>query len=187
MMSDFGLLGLSSLAELNYMRLEAMDLFEHCLTEGKPDALQAFIDRQISQEPPRIELLREVADDLHQRLVGLHEYYLDIWERTLTTLDSDFGLKFNLRFASSPFGNFEVEQVIEQLKTVNDEFGGYDEVMLRKLLDTSVEAALQLRADIAMTERLYVYICDWIDGLNATIARRFWAEGRFDEYTTGVH
>ncbi|MAS33214.1 MAG: hypothetical protein CL610_04355 [Anaerolineaceae bacterium] len=185
-MDDFGM-GLSSLAELNYMRLEAMDLFERCLTEGKPDSLIAFIERQIAQDPPRVELLREVADDLHQRLIGLHDYYLDTWERTLTTLDSDFDLKFDLKFASAPFKRFEVDTVIRQLQKTNPHFNTQDETTLRKTLGQSIDTAAQLRADIGMTERLYVYICDWVDGLNATIARRYWAEGRSDEFAGGVH
>lgn len=185
-MDDYGL-GLSSLAELNYMRLEAMDLFERCLTEGKPDFLIAFIERQISQDPPRIDLLREVAEDLHQRLMGLHDYYLEIWGHTLTTLDSDFGMKFDRKAASAPFNRFEVEGIIRQVRDKNPRFNGQDESLLRKMLDQSVETATQLRLDIGMTERLYVYISDWVDGLNATIARRYWAEGRKDVYASGVH
>lgn len=186
-MDDYGMMGLSSLAELNYMRLEAMDLFERCLTEGKPDSLIAFVERQISQDPPRVELLREVAEDLHQRLMGLHDYYLDIWGRTLTTLGSDFGLRFDRRTASAPFSRFEVEAIIQRVRSENPQFTAHDESLLRKTLDTSVETAVQLRADIGMTERLYVYICDWVDGLSATIARRYWAKGRNDEYASGVH
>ena len=186
-MDDFGMMGLSSLAELNYMRLEAMDLFERCLTEGKPDSLKAFIERQISQDPPRIELLREVADDLHQRLIGLHDYYLDIWERTLVTLDRDFGLYFDLQTISAPFNQFEIEPLIKEIRAGNAQLSSQEEEVLRKMLDTSVETAKQLRADIGMTERLYVYICDWVAGLSATIGRRFWAEGRNDRYSGGVH
>ena len=185
-MDNYGM-GLTSLAELNYMRLEAMDLFERCLTEGKPDSLMAFIERQIAQDPPRIELLREVAADLNQRLMGLHEYYLDIWERTLTTLDSDFGLEFDLSYASAPFEHFEVDVVIEQLRTSHAQFSQQEETMLRRMLDQSVETATQLRADIGMTERLYVYICDWVDGLSATVARRYWLDRHSDEPPQSIH
>jgi|SRR5690606_222318 len=186
-MDDYSMSGLSSLAELSYMRLEAMDLFERCLTEGKPDSLIAFVERQISQDPPRVELLREVAEDLHQRLMGLHDYYLDIWSRTMATLDSDFGLKFDRKTACAPFNRFEVEAIMEQLKRKNSRLTPQDEAVLRKMLDQSVETALQLRADIGMTERMYVYICDWVDGLSATLARRYWDERRNDEYASGVH
>src|SRR5215813_12055956 len=78
-------------AEVNYLRLEAMDLFERCLTEGKPDFLEAFVERQIMQEPPRLELLREVADELHQRLIGLREHHFDVRERAVRTLREKFG------------------------------------------------------------------------------------------------
>lgn len=187
MMDDYSMMGLSSLAELNYMRLEAMDLFERCLTEGKPDSLIAFIERQISKDPPRVDLLREVAEDLHQRLMGLHDYYLDIWGRTISTLGSDYGLEFDRKVTSAPFSRFEVENILARVKEKNPPVSSQDETVLRKMLDQSVETAVQLRADIGMTERLYVYICDWVDGLSATIARRYWAEGRNDEYAGGVH
>ena len=186
-MDDYGMMGLSSLAELNYMRLQAMDLFERCLTEGKPDSLKSFIEQQISQEPPRLILLREVSEDLHERLIGLHEYYLDIWERTLMTLKRDFGLQFDQRTLSAPFDRFEIEPLLEKIRASNDGLTSDEEAVLRKMLDTSLETAMQLRADIAMTERLYVYISDWIAGLSATVGRRFWAEGRDDLYTSGIH
>jgi hypothetical protein len=186
-MDDYNMMGLSSLAEINYMRLEAMDLFERCLTEGQPDSLIAFIERQISQDPPRLELLREVAEDLHQRLMGLHDYYLEIWGRTLATLTQDFGLKFDNRAASAPFNRFEVEAVIAQVRATTPNFSDHDEIILQKMLEKSVETAVQLRADIGMTERLYVYISDWVDGLNATLARRYWANGRTDQAASSIH
>src|SRR5690606_25880350 len=93
LMDDFGVMGLASLAELNYLRLEAMDLFERCLTEGSPACLETFIEEQLSHEPPRLELLREVGEDLHQRLLSLREYHYDVLERVWVTLSQDYGLK----------------------------------------------------------------------------------------------
>lgn len=188
-MDDFGMMGLSSLAELNYMRLQAMDLFERCLTEGKPDSLKHFIDHQISEDPPPLPLLREVAEDLHERLMGLHEYYLETWDRTLLTLQREYGLPFDLHRLSAPFDRFERDSVLQSIRSVNPELSGDPEVALHKLLDTSLETATQLRADIAMTERLYVYISDWVAGLSATVGRRFWAQGRGDDYSpsSSVH
>lgn len=186
-MDDVGYSGLSSLAELNYMRLEALDLFDQCLTEGNPAPMRTFIEQQIAVNPPRIGLLREVAEDLHQRLMGLHENYLEVWQRTLEALKQDFSLDFSRDFASKPFYKFEVDAIIARLNTQAVSLNPKDEAVLRKMLDASVETAVQLRADIAMTERLYVYICDWIDGLNATVARRYWAEGRNDENPANIH
>ena len=186
-MDDQGSGGLSSLAELNYMRLEAMDLFDYCLTEGKPDRLMNFIEQQIAQEPPRLELLREVCEDLHERLMGLHDNYLDVWQRTLDSLRRDFGLKIGKDRASKPFYKFDVNTIIQQMHESDCDISEYDEALLRRMLTVSFETATQLRADITMTERMYLYICDWVDGLNATVARRYWAERRNDNNPGNVH
>lgn len=61
------------MSEKDYLRLEAMDLFERCLTEGIPDYLMVFIEQQIVCTPPRLDLLNDMAEDLRGRLVSLRE------------------------------------------------------------------------------------------------------------------
>lgn len=183
-MDDFGVMGLASLAELNYLRLEAMDLFERCLTEGSPACLEAFIEEQLSHEPPRLELLREVGEDLHQRLLSLREYHYDVLERVWVTLSQDFGMKSEAMDKTQLAG---AAQIIAQLRVDNPNLSADEEALLLKMLDTSLNAANQLREDITMTERLYMCIMDWVDGLNATVARRFWTDGRGGSPSTSVH
>jgi hypothetical protein len=188
-MDDYDGMGLASLAELNYLRLEAMDLFERCLTEGKADFLEGFIEQQISQEPPRLELLREVADDLYQRLLALREYHSDVMERVWRALNDDFGVRLGTVNSADPaetHRHLEHENVMQRLRDYNPQLTQADEVLLREMLDTSLQTAGQLRGDIVMTELLHQYISDWVEGLNATIARRFWADGRSDKYTGGI-
>ena len=69
------------MAEQDYLRVEAMDLFERCLTEGNPLHLMNFIQEHIAQDPPHLTLLQDIADDLQQRLIALRKYHLDIHER----------------------------------------------------------------------------------------------------------
>ncbi len=176
------MMGLSSLAEINYLRLEAMELFERCLTEGRPNALEAFIEQQISREPPLLELLREIAEDLHQRLLSLRESRSDLLERVTRTLTDDFGLGASGFALGDPLVEIEKQLVEVDTHQLTEE----DTILLRKMLDTSLQTATQLREDIAMTERLHLYIQDWLNGLNATVARRFWVNGRGDQ-SGGVH
>jgi len=187
MMDENGVLGLSSLAELNYLRLEAMDLFERCLTEGKTDFLETFIEQQISQEPPRLELLREVGDDLYQRLLALEEYHADLLDRVWRALHDDFGVEIGtLDDLSESQPQLERENVMQRLREYNPLLTEADEVIVSKMLDASLQTASQLRADVTMTEYLHQYVSDWVDGLSATIARRMWVNGRGDKYTSGL-
>lgn len=187
-MDDYGVLGLASLAELNYMRLEAMDLFERCLTEGKPQFLESFIEQQISQEPPRLELLREVGEDLHQRFLALEENYMDLLNRVWRALHDDFGVEIGaLDDLPEAYPHLECDNIIRGLREQNPTLADTDEALLRKMLDASLQTASQLRADIDMTEHLHQYVTDWVSGLSATVARRTWVNGRGDKYSGGVH
>ncbi|MBZ0290053.1 MAG: hypothetical protein K8I30_20680, partial [Anaerolineae bacterium] len=181
MMDDFGMMGLTSLAEMNYLRLEAMELFERCLTEGQPHALQVFIEQQISREPPPLELLREIADDLHQRLIGLREYHTDVLDRVWRTITDDFGFQPTALIGGDPVR--EMEKLIHQIHTSRAPLTDEEAVMLRKVLDTSLDTAAQLREDIIMTEHLYGTLSDWVNAFNAIVGRRFWADGRSDRYS----
>jgi hypothetical protein len=181
--------GLFELAEGNYLRLEAMDLFERCLTEGVPDYLLSFIEQQIAQEPPRVDLLRDVAEDLHQRLLGLREYHFDVRERVLRTLRDDFHL--DLAPIAPPnalekYHLLEAEHVVSFLRQQNPHITRQDEFALRKLVEASVEMAAQLYDDVVMTEEIFLYVMDWLDGLNATFARRFWADDWMEDYNFGT-
>jgi hypothetical protein len=187
MTDDYGVLGLASLAELNYMRLEAMDLFERCLTEGKTDFLETFIEQQISQDPPRLELLREVGEDLYQRLLALEEHYNDLLDRVWRALHDDFGIEIgSLDNLLEMHRHLERENVIQRLREYNPHLSDADEALVRKMLDASLHTAGQLRADVVMTESLHQYITDWVDGLSATIARRLWVNGRGDKHSTDL-
>lgn len=179
MLENSRLEGLFLLAELSYLRSEAMDLFERCLTEGTPDYLMGFIEDQIAQEPPRLDVLRELAEDLHQRLLGLREYHFDVRERVLRTLRDDFQLDLSPLAppnALERYHQLELEGVMGYVRQHNPTLSTRDEYLLRKVVEASLEMASQLHEDVVMTEELFYCVMDWIDGLNATIARRFWMD-----------
>ena len=74
-------IGYFSLAVFQALRLEALDLFDRSLAEGKPEILERFLERQIAQEAPSLELLSQVAEDVHQRLLALRQRHFDVREQ----------------------------------------------------------------------------------------------------------
>lgn len=190
MLDDFRALGLFSFAEQSYLRLEAMDLFERCLTEGKPDCLQAFIEQQILQEPPRLQLLRDIAGDLHQRLLSLREYHFDVRDRVLRTLRDDFKVDISPLAPANALESYHLlplKDVLRRLREQNTNLTDQDAVLLHNMLEASLEMASQLHGDIAMTEHLHAYILDWLNGLHAMAARRAWTGSWDDTPAEGLH
>lgn len=183
MIENSRLEGLFLLAELSYLRSEAMDLFERCLTEGSPNYLMGFIEEQIAQDPPRVDVLRELAEDLHQRLLGLREYHFDVRERTLRTLRDDFHIDLSPLAPANALERYhqlEMEHVMRFLHDQNPLLTRKERCLLRKMVEASLEMAEQLHQDVVMTQELFYCVMDWADGLSATIARRFWGEDWFD-------
>jgi hypothetical protein len=173
--------GLFLLAELSYLRSEAMDLFERCLTEGVPDYLMGFIEEQIAQDPPRLDVLRELAEDLHQRLLGLREYHFDVREQVLRTLRDDFHIDLSPLAPANALERYhmlELDRVMGFLHEQNPALTRKDQFLLRKMVEASLEMASQLHEDVVMTQELFFCVMDWADGLSATIARQFW----FDDW-----
>src|SRR5574341_369616 len=154
MLDDFQSLGLFSIAELSYLRLEAMDLFERCLTEGKADYLEAFIEQQITQEPPRLQLLRDVAEDLHQRLLSLREYHFDVRDRVLRALRDDFQLDITPIAPANALENYHLlrlDAMLDYVRQQNPRLSSSDEALVRNMLEASLEMASQLHGDMMMT------------------------------------
>lgn len=168
--------GLFAFAEHNYLRLEAMDLFERCLTEGSPDFLMAFIEQQLTENPPRLELLEQVAEDLHQRLLGLREYHFEVRNRMLQTLRNDF--QVDLGEIAPPdaldqYHQLTPEQILQQVHKQNPRLSTQEKTVLRRVIDASLDMAKQLYHDKEMTEGFLDVIWDWTDGLSVIVARHY--------------
>jgi hypothetical protein len=169
---------LFSLAESSHLRIEAMQLFEQCLTNGDDSIMVAFIERQLVQEPPRLPLLREIADDLQQRLLSLREYHFDVRERVVSTLSESYEVDISPLAPAAMLDRYHLLQLDEVLAFVqknNPTLSANDVVILRKMIDASLQMAAQLNEDIRLTRELYDLIQDWIEALSATIARRHWS------------
>jgi hypothetical protein len=190
MMNESGVSGIFSFAELNYLRMEAMDLFERCLTEGDPKLLEIFVEQQISQDPPRLELLREVAEDLHHRMLELHANRYDVRERMIRVLREDFGIEAGALLPLSslrPDQALSLNDTLSLLQERDHTLSEQDFGLIRKRLDATQSLEFQLHRDVMMTQYLYNYVMDWVMGLNAIHTQRYWARARHAPFHDPQH
>ncbi len=61
--------------EFQLLRFEAIETLEYCLTKGDSTVFLEFLESQVLSSPPRLELLRSIADELHLRLLRLREQH----------------------------------------------------------------------------------------------------------------
>jgi len=177
MMNDLSGHGFFTVAEIGYLRLEAMRLFEQCLTNGDDSALVTFIENQIVQQPPRIQLLRDLADDLQQRLLSLREYHFDVRERIVRMLIENYGVDISDITPPANLNQYHhltAETILSPLIDSGAKLGENELSILRKTIEASLQMAAQLSHDVQLTAHLHYLVSDWLQGMNATVARQHW-------------
>lgn len=175
--------GLFSLAAFQALRLEALDLFDRCLAERKPEYLEHFLERQIAQEVPPLELLSQIAEDVHQRLQTLRQRHFELGDQVRWKLEQQFGIDSAL-FIPADLLDYSPDKLDVFLHGV-----GCDGVQpgdsnchaLLLALQEARETSARLRADLNMADYLYQYLMDWLLALHVVTARGAWTDLEVDE------
>jgi hypothetical protein len=159
---------LFSLAESGHLRIEAIQLFEQCLTNGEASAMVTFIERQ---------LVSDIANDIQLRLLSLREYHFDVRERVVTALDEGYNVDISSLTPPAALDQYHLlrlDDVIALIERKHPALAPDDLAMLRKMIDASLHMAAQLYNDIQLTRDIYNLVVDWAEALSATIARQHW-------------
>jgi hypothetical protein len=164
-------------SEHQYLRSEAMELFELCLTEGKPDLLMDFIEEQIVQVPPQLELLQGVADDLQQRLIALRESLFDARHRVVQTLKEGYRVDLSVLTPANALEDYHRLDLNDIMTFIGEQRLAAAEAeagSVRQLVEASLQAAAQISSDVIMTGELLDYVLDWSVALSAWSVRQAW-------------
>ena len=152
---------------------EAHVLYERCLTQNTTEPLRRFIESQLAVQPPRIQLLREVADDLHQRLIVLREQYFEARDRLLYIIHQRFDLDMTPLIAPKPeiYHQLPMDELINAI-CLQKPLSPDDEARLRRILKVAHAIANQVFNDAQVTDQLHRMLEDWLTALNTQSARR---------------
>lgn len=147
-------------AEFQLLRFEAIETLEYCLTKGDGTAFLEFLESQVLSSPPRLELLRNIADELHLRLLRLREQQLDMGQQISAALveHSSDPSQHGLSVHPEPRGQL--------LPFPTEEFPP-----LSKAIRSLLAVAHQLAADIQIAEELYQTVMDWWMALSISASR----------------
>lgn len=158
--------------EFQLLRFEAIETLEECLTKGDGTEFLAFLEAQLTSSPPRLDLLREIADELHLRLLRLREQQLDTGQQLSAALFEHYALDLSQSGLSSP--SELLKHLNERLKGVgNAAFSSLEGEFppLSKAIQALLDMAHQLATDIQIAEELYRTVVDWWMALSISASR----------------
>jgi hypothetical protein len=175
--------GFSDLFDPEVLRAQGIDLYDRAITEGKPQLLLEFIEEQLGYRPPRIAVLREVSEHLHQRLVMLRDQYFEARERVLYIIHKRFAIDLSPLYdvKLEAYHQVPIDDLINAIfeqQALRPE----TELRLRRILKISHAIAAQVYADIQLTEHIHTALNDWLAAIASQSARRITGEGRRGEH-----
>jgi hypothetical protein len=183
MLENFSPFALLAMAELTQLRAQALDLFDRCLVEGNTAPIIAFVERQVTNDPPQLQLLRDFSADVQQRLLSLRAYHYDVRKNVVLTFSQDYAVDITPVVPPGELDQYhlvEPYQVLAYAQAQGAKFSDQDLILLGKLLEASVKTAARLQSDIQLTTELQNLVLDWFDALSSTMGRRYWANGSND-------
>lgn len=166
-----------SVAELHHRRMEAMRLFEKCLTNGDEAELVRFIEQQLALKPPQLHLLQEIGDDLHLRLLSLREHHFDVRDRVVTTLNESYNIDITPLAPANQldcYHELSTDAVVDFIAQRSTDLDADELLILRKMVEVSLEMAQQLHNDITITQQLHAMVTDWLKAMSSTTMRQQW-------------
>jgi hypothetical protein len=163
----------SELNDSEALLAQGRDLYERCIQLGNPALMLEFLEEQIAQEPPRTSVLRELCDELQQKLMALHETYFEARDRVLYVIRTRFALDLDPLIAPKPdvYHQLPIDDLITsivQQKPLTLE----DESRLRRILKVSHVMAAQVYNDAEITQQIVKPMDDWLRALATQNARR---------------
>jgi hypothetical protein len=181
--------GLFSLATFQTLRLEALDLLDRSLAENRAEYLEHFLEYQVAQKPPPLELLSQIAEDVHQRLLGLRQRHFDARDEMRLTLQRQYGLDLAPFLPTDPveYHRLNLEAALVFFTQSQPTLSEDSRRILREILEEALASAAQLYAEMAVANRLYTYLMDWLMALHVVTVRGAWKEERRDSEPPLVH
>jgi len=170
--------GMFSLATFQTLRLEALDLFDRSLTENKPEYLERFLELQVAQEPPPLELLSQISEDIHQRLLAIRQRHFEARDHVRRSIQREYGVDLSLFLPSDPVDYHRVD-LDEILRFVGRQYAPLSEEHyqgLSRMLQEALRSSVQIHQEITLAEQLDAYITDWLMALHLVSARGAWAD-----------
>lgn len=162
------------MVELNALRMEAMAVYERCLTECATAPFERFLERQLIQSPPPVALLNEISDDLFQRLQSLRQAQFDMRDRLLSAAQQGFHVELG---ATLPLRDIDQLAELQAHKVAGSrafKLTAKNREALAVLLEDTREAATRLSSQRTITEQLYSNVMDWATALHVLVIRDQW-------------
>ncbi|MFN8378598.1 MAG: hypothetical protein U0452_07990 [Anaerolineae bacterium] len=160
--------------EINVLRMEAMALYERCMTDSTTMPFERFLERQLVHIPPPVALLNEVSDDLFQRLQSLRQSQFEIRDRLLCAARDNFQIELSEAFPLRDLEHFAYMPSETMGEHLTHSMALVERAALVSAIEEARQATLKLDIQRVLTEQMYESVMDWAAALHVVAIRGQW-------------
>lgn len=164
------------MVEINVLRMEAMALYERCMTDGTTTPFERFLERHLVQTPPPVALLNEMSDDLFQRLQSLRQSQFEVRDRMLHSARHDFQVELSEAFPLRELDQFALLPPAALRERLPCPPAAIERAALTAAVEEAQRAARKLEIQRVLTEELYEGVMDWATALHVIAVRGQWRD-----------
>lgn len=155
-------------ADLNALRLEGMVILDRCLRERQAAAFERFLAVQLGAEPPPLQFLQEMAQDVQHRLQAMRQTHFDHRDGLLRRLTETAASSTPAAPMPASFSRHALEQFGHALR----EHDSPAAAELRALLEEALRSETDNIAQQRMLQQVHATILDWLRAFSVVAARQ---------------
>lgn len=171
------------------LRMEATLILERCLSEEDSGLFERFIEAQIAQEIPPVALMRELADDLNQRVQSCRQRLFDLRENMSRDLKKLTGIDLNSFYTAQDLEYWLLQLMVGCYPQVESRIATAPvecKLEVFDLMTRTQETATSVVRQQAMFEHLYDALMDWTLALGAVSVRTAWQAALNDHFVQNI-
>lgn len=155
------------LAEQSYVRLEAEQLIDNCLSQGDSTPFNELLEELVLAGSKSLGVLREILQAIHSMKSSLSQEGLDVRQDLLNAL-SHFGINIpQLTSLQAPeaFWRMCREGLYKNIKTGIGKLEEEDGLVIEEVCVEASKRVTQVARRLVLLNRMEESVLDWIDGL----------------------
>lgn len=155
-------------ADMNALRLEGMVILDRCLRERQAAAFERFLAAQLGAEPPPLQFLQELAQDVQHRLQSMRQTHFDHRDGLLRRLAEAAAASTPATPMPASFSRHALEQFGHALSDSDSPAAAE----LRALLEEALRIETENFAQQHMLQQMQSTIVDWLRAFSVVIAQQ---------------
>ena len=190
MLDKAAVMELLALLEKNDVRSEVDELLEGCFADQSPARLEAFIQHKVLTHQTPVDVLQDLAENVHQHMIALQESLFELRSTMLQSMNEQYHVDL-VQLAPADliedYYHLELDEALAFVAARYPHLTDGELVTVCHTLHNSVHRAGEITQSIRLVRQMLEYIFDWAEALSISAVQDYWCLAQKQSPHTRIH